>query len=78
MTSGVPRPFISVKFTPTGRTQTFLLPDLALDEPAPSPDANRAQLPPSSQQGRASLLPGDSVVVHTEAFLSIADCVFGS
>ena len=31
------RPFVSVKFTPVGRTHTFLLPELALDEPQPEP-----------------------------------------
>jgi cell fate regulator YaaT (PSP1 superfamily) len=32
-----PQPFVSVKFSPTGRTHTFLLPDLALDAPADAP-----------------------------------------
>ena len=50
MTSGPDRQFISVKFTPAGRTQTFLLPDLALDGPVDSS-------PPIG--------PGDSVVVQT-------------
>jgi cell fate regulator YaaT (PSP1 superfamily) len=46
-----PRPFVSVRFSPAGRTRTFLLPDLdldALDAPAP-------------------IAPGDQVVVQTEA-----------
>jgi cell fate regulator YaaT (PSP1 superfamily) len=30
-------PFVSVKFTPVGRTHTFLLPELALDGPPPEP-----------------------------------------
>ena len=32
-----PPPFVSVKFTPVGRTYTFLLPDLALDDPPALP-----------------------------------------
>ncbi len=35
MSAGTTRPFISVKFTPVGRSQTFLLDDLALDPPSP-------------------------------------------
>jgi hypothetical protein len=31
MSAGQQRPHVSVKFTPVGRTYTFLLPDLALD-----------------------------------------------
>ena len=31
MNEGRERPFVSVKFTPVGRTYTFLLPDLDLD-----------------------------------------------
>ena len=31
MSAGAVRPFVSVKFAPVGRTQTFLLPELALD-----------------------------------------------
>src|SRR5262245_58136795 len=50
--SGPARPFVSVKFSPVGRTYTFLLPELALDaEDASDPS------PP--------LAPGDSVVVQT-------------
>ena len=33
MSSEPARPFLSVKFTPVGRTYTFLLPDLAVDDP---------------------------------------------
>jgi len=33
MNEGREHPFVSVKFTPVGRTYTFLLPDLALDTP---------------------------------------------
>ena len=34
MNEGRERPFVSVKFTPVGRTYRFLLPDLALDAEA--------------------------------------------
>ena len=44
--------FVSVKFTPAGRTVSFLLPDLLVDE-APS-------APP-----RAPIVPGEAVVVET-------------
>lgn len=54
MSSGPVRPFISVKFTPVGRTYSFLLPELALDEPSGGEAA--APLPP--------LVPGDPVVVQ--------------
>ena len=37
MSAGPQRPFVSLRFTPAGRTYSFLLPDLALD--AASPDA---------------------------------------
>ncbi len=50
MSSGPARPFVSVKFTPVGRTYSFLLPELALDDP-PAGEA-----PP--------LAPGDPVVVQ--------------
>ena len=51
MSSGPGRPFISVKFTPAGRTHSFLLPEFALDNPQQPP-------PPAP-------LPGDQVVVQT-------------
>ncbi len=35
MSAGPQRPFVSLRFTPAGRTYSFLLPDLALDTPAP-------------------------------------------
>jgi cell fate regulator YaaT (PSP1 superfamily) len=50
MGSGSPRPFISVKFSPAGRTYSFLLPEFALDAPQEQPPA---------------LTPGDQVVVNT-------------
>jgi cell fate regulator YaaT (PSP1 superfamily) len=36
MSAGQQRPYVSVKFSPVGRTYTFLLPELALDEPEPA------------------------------------------
>src|SRR5918993_1167085 len=54
MNSGPLRPFVSVKFSPVGRTYTFLLPDLAFDAPEEGASA-----------GAAPLLPGDAVIVQT-------------
>jgi cell fate regulator YaaT (PSP1 superfamily) len=47
------RPLVSVKFTPAGRTHTFLLPELALDRPASETGADPTPV------------PGDSVVVES-------------
>jgi cell fate regulator YaaT (PSP1 superfamily) len=55
MSDAPARSCISVKFAPVGRTHTFLLPDLAFDEPAPSADA----------PAPASIAAGDQVVVQT-------------
>jgi PSP1 C-terminal conserved region len=57
MSDAPARSFISVKFTPVGRTHTFLLPDLAFDEPAVGA-APAAPAPPP-------LAAGDRVVVQT-------------
>jgi cell fate regulator YaaT (PSP1 superfamily) len=53
MSAGPQRPFVSVKFSPAGRTYSFLLPDLALDPPA-------AGEPPPQP-----VVPGDQLVVDT-------------
>ena len=45
MSSGPPRPFISVKFSPVGRTFSFLLPELALDANGDYADARPAPEP---------------------------------
>ena len=55
MSAGPVRPFVSVKFAPVGRTQTFLLPELALD--ALDPDTPAAHVRPLSA--------GDAVVVQS-------------
>src|SRR4026207_2251827 len=55
MSSGPPRPFVSVKFSPVGRTYSFLLPALALD--ADSRERPLAQDRP--------FVPGDAVIVET-------------
>ncbi len=57
MSSGGQRPFVSVKFSPVGRTHAFLLPELALDDPA-LPDAGHGA-------AAEPLRPGDAVVVQT-------------
>jgi cell fate regulator YaaT (PSP1 superfamily) len=54
MSEGPRRPFVSVKFSPVGRTYSFLLPDLAFD--ADEPDSTQAPLTPA---------PGDALVVDT-------------
>jgi cell fate regulator YaaT (PSP1 superfamily) len=51
MSSGPARPFVSVKFTPAGRTHSFLLPEFALDAPSAAPVSVPMQ--------------GDQVVVST-------------
>ena len=48
MSAGPHRPFVSVKFSPVGRTYTFLLPELALDadpSAAPKPTATQRIAP---------------------------------
>lgn len=57
MSAGPVRPFVSVKFSPVGRTYSFLMPELALDPPDAEPDS---PAPPPAHP----LLPGDAVVVE--------------
>ncbi|MGH9310374.1 MAG: PSP1 domain-containing protein, partial [Vicinamibacterales bacterium] len=52
MSSGPARPFVSVRFSPAGRTYSFLLPEFALDA---------AEDPPPA----IPFVPGDRVVVET-------------
>ncbi len=62
MSAGPHRPFVSVKFSPVGRTYSFLLPELALDsETAAPPDAPA----PSTSPAALPLSPGDTIVVQT-------------
>jgi cell fate regulator YaaT (PSP1 superfamily) len=70
MSAGPTRPFVSVKFNPVGRTYSFLLPELALDD-AGHPAAAPGGPPPV-------LRPGDPVVVQTaegEAFGTVTRAV---
>ena len=66
MSAGPDRPLISVKFSPAGRTYTFLLPELALDGDVGGPDGAvpRTDSAPS-QPGPPAFTPGDQVVVQT-------------
>ncbi len=63
MSSGAQRPFVSVKFSPVGRTYTFLLPELLVDVPASSsaassqPPAASGQQPGGSQEQASSSEP---------------------
>jgi cell fate regulator YaaT (PSP1 superfamily) len=57
------RPFVSVKFTPVGRTFSFLIPDLALDD-MPG-DGAGATLPTAAAAEPRGFAPGDQVVVQT-------------
>jgi cell fate regulator YaaT (PSP1 superfamily) len=54
MSDAARRPFVSVKFTTVGRQRTFLLPDLAFDDPPAS----------AAAADSAPLRPGDQVVVQ--------------
>jgi cell fate regulator YaaT (PSP1 superfamily) len=56
MSTGPSRPYVSVKFSPVGRTYSFLIPDLALDG---------TETPPTIPPPALDLKPGDSVVVQT-------------
>ena len=60
MNEGRERPFVSVKFTPVGRTYRFLLPDLALDAEAGAGEVRSATAKPPMV-----FRPGDAVVVNT-------------
>jgi cell fate regulator YaaT (PSP1 superfamily) len=64
MTMGPTRPTISVKFSPAGRTFSFLLPELDFD-------AQAAGEPPAAASARGAVLqsplqPGEPVVVQTD------------
>jgi len=63
MSAGPHRPFVSVKFSPVGRTYSFLIPELALDNEgsAAGSGGEPASIPPPS----IPFSPGDAVVVQT-------------
>jgi cell fate regulator YaaT (PSP1 superfamily) len=62
MSTGPVRPFVSVKFSPIGRTYSFLLPELALDDP---PQFSADSRPTTGDAKATRLKPGDAVVVQT-------------
>jgi cell fate regulator YaaT (PSP1 superfamily) len=65
MSSGPQRPLVSVKFSPVGRTYSFLIPELALDdEGAMAPPADIPS-PPATDRPAPEFHPGDQVVVET-------------
>ena len=64
MSAGSDRSFISVKFSPVGRTYTFLLPELALDKDKDE-DEEASAAAPSDATRPLALTPGDQVVVET-------------
>jgi cell fate regulator YaaT (PSP1 superfamily) len=59
MSASPSRPFVSVKFSPVGRTYSFLIPELALDTAfaEATADTNQIEAP--------SYVPGEQVVVET-------------
>jgi cell fate regulator YaaT (PSP1 superfamily) len=61
MSSGPPRPFVSVKFTPAGRTYGFLLPEFALDTPDPDPRTLGAG---EQRPEPRPLVPGEQIIVQ--------------
>jgi cell fate regulator YaaT (PSP1 superfamily) len=66
MSSGPLRPLVSVKFSPVGRTYSFLLPELALDNDASAAASESATA--SSHDVEPPLPPlhhGDQVIVQT-------------
>jgi cell fate regulator YaaT (PSP1 superfamily) len=68
MSDGSSRPFVSVKFSPVGRTYSFLLPELALDADGPaggSAGSEGSALPRPVPRTPVTLSPGDAVIVQT-------------
>jgi cell fate regulator YaaT (PSP1 superfamily) len=71
MSSGQARPFVSVKFTPAGRTYSFLVPELAFDDHAAPRNAPGAAssadtaAPPPAPRAATPFVAGDKVVVET-------------
>jgi cell fate regulator YaaT (PSP1 superfamily) len=65
MSTGPLRPLVSVKFSPVGRTYSFLLPELALDADGMPATAEASRRPPAAPTSPAAFRPGDQVVVQT-------------
>jgi len=64
------RPFVSVKFSPIGRTMTFLVPELDLDaqdELATDPPVDRSDTAVEARLPHPLPSPGERIVVRTEA-----------
>jgi cell fate regulator YaaT (PSP1 superfamily) len=64
MSSGPLRPLVSVKFSPVGRTYSFLLPELALDSDGMPATADASGVPPTAATPPA-FRPGDQIIVQT-------------
>ena len=64
MSSGAHRPLVSVKFSPVGRTYSFLLPELALD-PEGIPISAAVQTPSPAPRSIPLFTHGEQVIVHT-------------
>src|SRR5690349_2827083 len=65
MSSGAQRPFVSVKFSPVGRSYSFLIPELALDAEGAAAVAESGAAPPDTPAPVPPLSPGDAVIVQT-------------
>jgi cell fate regulator YaaT (PSP1 superfamily) len=65
MSSGPPRPLVSVKFSPVGRTYSFLLPELALDSDGMPATADASRVPPTASTSPPAFRPGDQIIVQT-------------
>jgi cell fate regulator YaaT (PSP1 superfamily) len=60
------RSFVSVKFTPSGRSVSFLLPDIVVDEPGESAAPPEASEPtPGTPTHLGALVHGEQVIVST-------------
>jgi cell fate regulator YaaT (PSP1 superfamily) len=64
MSSGPLRPLVSVKFSPVGRTYSFLLPELALDSDGMPATADASRVPATAATPPA-FRPGDQIIVQT-------------
>ena len=71
MSSGPARPFVSVKFSPVGRSYAFLLPELALD--APSLDDSRPRPIPPGEQVVVQTADGPSLATVTRPIPALAE-----